>query len=112
MSQGLRELASRYPSDRLALVSHLEDLTIRTFFSNPTTFTPMSAATFEADLRKLGTTVMEPIGARWFFTSTPTPESHPSLEDPTQVTSPGGGLAPWLELMLSDDPSWASASDP
>jgi len=112
MSQGLRELASRYPSDRLALVSHLQDLTIRTFFSNPLTFTPMPAATFEADLRKLGTTVMEPIGARWFFTSTPTPESHPSLEDPTQVTSPGAGLAPWLELMLSDDPSWASASDP
>jgi hypothetical protein len=112
MSQGLRELASRYPSDRLALVSHLQDLTIRNFFSDPKTFAPMDAATFEADLRTLGASVMDPIGARWFYTNAPSPTAHPSLEDPTQVTSPGAGLAHWIELMLSDDPTWASLSDP
>ena len=117
MSEGIRELARRYPSDRLALVSHLQDETIRSFFGTFTltattvAFTPMPAETFEAALGRLRTGVMDPAGARCFYTNTPTPTAHPSLEDPTQVTTPGSGLAPWLELMFSDASSWASASD-
>jgi hypothetical protein len=46
--------------------------------------------------------------ARWFFTSG---DGHPPLDDPGRIGSPSPGLAGWLELMLSDDPAWASASD-
>jgi hypothetical protein len=117
LSDGIREIAHRYPSDRLALVSHLQDLTIRSFFGTYTTtvttitFTEMPANQFESELRRLGTTVMDPIGARYFFTNTPLPTSHPALEDPTLVTTPAPGLAPWLELMFSDAASWTSVSD-
>ena len=38
--------------------------------------------------------------------------AHPTLEDPGRVPTPAPGLPAWLEQMLSDDPAWASASDP
>jgi hypothetical protein len=115
LSDGIREIAHRYPSDRLALISHLQDLTIRTFFAtiDETTLTVavMPADRFQSALVNLKTTVMDPVGARCFYTNTPSPTAHPSLEDPTRVTTPAPGLAPWIELMLSDDPSWTSVSD-
>jgi hypothetical protein len=115
MSAGLREIARRYPSDRLALVSHLEDEVIRGFFGtvdfSELSFTPMPADEFEAELRKLGTTVMDPAtaNAKYFFTAG---DGHPTLEDPSAITSPEPGLPDWLELMLSDSTSWTSLSDP
>jgi hypothetical protein len=117
MSQGLVELAQRFPQDRIALLSHLQDATIRDFFGtytlSPPSFNPMDATTFETQLRLLGTSVMAPTAKeRWFFTSSPTPTYHPTLDDPIQVTTPDPGLAPWLEQMLSDDAAWASVSDP
>ncbi len=39
-SQGLRALAARYPQDRIALLSHLQDLTIREFFGTYTITPP------------------------------------------------------------------------
>jgi hypothetical protein len=65
-------------------------------------------AEFEAALRRLGATVMDPVGARWFFTAG---DGHPTLDDPGAITTPPPGLGPWLELMLSDAPEWTSASD-
>lgn len=114
MSQGLREIATRHPQDRVALLSHLQDAVIRGFFGTYTltpspSFTPMDAGTFETALRTLGTTVMAPTAKqRYFF---PAGAAHPTLEDPTVVTTPSPGLAAWLQLMLSDDASWASAAD-
>ena len=114
ISQGLRELERRYPEDRIALLSHLTDLTIRGFFGTftltPPYVTPMPADEFEAALRSLGTTVMDPAtpNAKYFFTAG---DQHPTLEDPTVVTTPMP-LEEWLELMLSDSTSWKSASDP
>jgi Pectinacetylesterase len=114
LSAGLRELTARYPEDRIALVSHLEDATIRGFFGTyallPPKLAPMSAARFEAELRLLGTTALDPAtrNAKYFFT---TGDEHPTLEDPTVVGTPAPGLEAWLELMLTDDPSWESASD-
>ncbi len=115
MSQGLRELVRRYPSDRIALISHLQDAVIRGFYGNITlsptpVFGLMPAAQFETELRRLGTTVLDPSpNGRYFFTQG---DGHPTLEDPGRVTSPAPGLPAWLELMLSDAPGWASASDP
>lgn len=117
LSRGLVELESRYPDDRMALISHLQDLVIRQFFGtftpSPPYFVPMDAVVFETELSLLGTSVMDPAtaNAKYFFTNSPTPTAHPSLEDPTQVTTPGAGLEAWLQEMLSDDPGWASASD-
>ncbi|HSM93290.1 MAG TPA: hypothetical protein VLT47_10405 [Anaeromyxobacteraceae bacterium] len=117
ISQALAEVEALYPDDRIALVSHLQDSVIRTFFGSvqgsPPTFAPMPAATFEAELRRLGTLVMDPAtpNAKYLFTNTPTPTTHPALDAPSTVTTPGAGLRPWLEQMFSGDPAWASASD-
>jgi Pectinacetylesterase len=114
-SQGLLEIERRYPQDRIALLSHLQDATIRGFFSKidvaKLEFTPMSAEAFETALRSLGTTVMDPAtaNAKYFF---PAGDQHPTLEDPSVVTTPAPGLAAWIELMLSDSTSWTSAADP
>jgi hypothetical protein len=115
MSAGLREIVSRYPQDRVALLSHLQDSVIRGFFGTITltpapAITPMPADTFEAQLRLLGTSVMDPATttAKYFFT---VGTSHPTLEDPTAIVTPSPGLQAWLDLMLSDSAAWASASD-
>jgi hypothetical protein len=116
MSGALRDLAARYPSDRIALVSHLRDEVIRAFYATlvlaPTpSLSPMPGDTFEAELRRLGTTVMDPAtsNAKYFFTAG---DGHPTLDDPAAIISPSPGLTAWLELMLSDSPAWASAADP
>jgi hypothetical protein len=115
LSAGLRELTERYPEDRIALLSHLQDLTIRGFFATftltPTpSFTVMSASRFEAELELLGTSVLDPVtrNGKYFFTAG---DGHPTLEDPTVVDTPAPGLEAWLELMLTDSASWESASD-
>jgi hypothetical protein len=114
MSAGMRALASLFPQDRMALLSHLQDGTIRTFFGTISTAgpQPMAAATFETALRALGTT-MDPGTAnqKYFFTNTPTPTRHPILDDPTLETTPAPGVAPWIQDMVSDAPGWASKSD-
>jgi hypothetical protein len=69
----------------------------------------MPASQFAAELRRLGTTVMDPLpNARYFFTAG---SGHPTLDDPDAIATPAPGLAAWLELMLSDSPEWRSASD-
>jgi Pectinacetylesterase len=114
-SQGLREVERRYPQDRIALLSHLQDEVIRAYFGTITLVPPgidlMSPDAFESALRSLATNVMDPATAngKYFF---PAGTAHPTLEDPTAVTTPAPGLAAWLELMLSDSTGWASAADP
>ena len=114
LSQGLRELLRRYPSDRMALVEHLQDAVIRAFFgtvsASPPTLGPMPADRFEAELRRLGATVLDPApNGRFFFTAG---DGHPTLDDPGRQATPAPGLPAWLDEMLSDAPGWASASDP
>ncbi len=116
LSAALRELTNRHPQDRMALLSHLQDGVIRYFFGTitlyPPSITPMDATTFETALRQLGTEVMDPAtaNAKYFFTSG---DGHPMLEpDPTAIITPDPGLTQWIQQMLSDDPSWASAADP
>jgi hypothetical protein len=115
LSQGLRTLLARYPADRMALIDHLQDAVIRGFYGTLTltptpVFGAMPAATFEADLRRLGATVLAPSpNGRYFFSAG---DAHPTLEDPGRVTTPSPGLPAWLQQMLSDDPAWASVSDP
>lgn len=114
LSKGMAEVAAHFPSDRIALVSHLQDQVIRKFFYDPATLSPMDAAVFETQLRLLGESVMDPAttNAKYFFTNSPTPGTHPALDDPTAVTTPGAGLVDWLAKMVSDDAAWVSAADP
>jgi hypothetical protein len=115
MSGALRELARRYPQDRIALLSHLQDEVIRAFYATLTltpapALTPMPAAKFEAELRRLGTTVLDPATAngKYFFSAG---TRHPMLDDPPVMTTPPPGLPAWLDLMQSDSAEWRSASD-
>lgn len=113
LSEGLREIVKRYPQDRIALMSHLQDEVIRGFFGtisiDPPAISAMPALEFETELRRLGTSVMAPTAnAKYFFTFG---TGHPTLEDPTSIHSPTPGLESWLELMLSDSNAWVSATD-
>ncbi len=108
MSWGMRHLAATYSNDRMALLSHLQDSTIRYFFGT-SLYQPMGATAFETALRSLGTDVMDATtNAKYFFTAG---AGHPTLDDPAAITTPDPGLATWLEEMLSDSTSWASATD-
>ena len=114
LSQGLAEVLRRFPSDRVALVSHLQDQVIRAFYGtvslSPPTVGPMPADRFEAELRRLATTVIDPSpNGRFFYTAG---DAHPTLDDPGRIATPSPGLAAWLDEMLSDSPAWTSASDP
>jgi hypothetical protein len=115
MSGALREIAARFPSDRIALVSHLQDEVIRGFYGGvfltpQPTIAPMPAAQFETELRRLGTTVMDPAtaNAKYFFIAG---TGHPTLDEPGAIAAPPPGLTAWLELMISDAPGWTSASE-
>ena len=112
----LGEILRRFPADRVALVSHLHDEVIRAFFGTVTLtpapiLGPMPAQRFEAELRRLAATAMDPAtpNGRYFLTAG---DGHPTLDDPGRIATPAPGLAPWLEEMLSDAPGWASAADP
>lgn len=120
MSQGLAELATRYPSDRIALLSTLQDGVIRAFFGtfsdSPPYFVEKPAETFEAELRALGAQIALTTTVKYFFTDKPTIDDHPLLDDPTVVTTPAPGLEAWLARMVSSDPdvaaTWTSVEDP
>lgn len=117
LSQGMVEVEQRWPNDRIALVSHLQDLTIREFFgtitASPPYVTPMDATVFHAQLGLLRTSVMDgKTNARAFYTSSPTATAHPALDNPAAVTSPGTGLTAWVQQMVSDDTNWVSLTDP
>jgi hypothetical protein len=120
LSKGLSAILSTYPNDRVALLSHTRDATIRGFFGTTTvtstfpfvTFTAMDATVFETDLRALGTTVIAPkANGRYFFTlGTTNGTGHPTLDDPPNFTTPAPGLPAWVEQMVSDSPDWASVA--
>lgn len=119
LSQGITEVATHFPDDRIALVSHLQDGVIRDFFGTITfappslpSLQPMDGAVFEAHLRDLGD-LLDPgtANAKFFFTASPAPTDHVTLGDPTVVTTPSPGLGPWIQQMVSDFAGWGSVSD-
>jgi hypothetical protein len=112
-------LQTKYPNDRLALLSSTQDATIRGFFTDVTTitttppyFTPMSPTTFEDGLRALASRIEDdtPPGETHAFLVTGT--SHTMLGAPASFTSQGTSLWDWLKLQVNDDPAWAAAIPP
>jgi len=93
-------LASRYPNDRLALLSSTQDLVIRSFLGY------LDGPTFEAAVGRLEG-VLEPIpGARYFVVPG---TSHTMLPAPASYASAGVELRSWLGQQLAGDPAWTSA---
>lgn len=112
LSMGLVHVLASYPQDRVALLSHTQDAVICGFFGTftqtPPYLVPKDPLTFESELRALGTTVIAPAAnGRYFYTSG---TGHPTLEDPSAITTPAPGLPAWIDEMLSDSPSWASVA--
>jgi hypothetical protein len=93
-------LAALYPSDRMALLSSLQDQVIRTYFLI------LLGADFELRLRALVAGRLAPMPA--FRTFAIPGESHVLLGSPDTVSSGGGTLEVWLGKMLAGDASWTT----
>jgi hypothetical protein len=111
LSRSVDEIASRFPSDRLALLSYTQDYTVRTFFF--TTAGIMPAATFQTALLDLGQQRFDNhSSAGYFFSdgSLDTPVARPATTH-TMLgavathrggATPGVTLSAWLEAMIAD----------
>ncbi|MFO0725873.1 MAG: pectin acetylesterase-family hydrolase [Myxococcota bacterium] len=98
-SIAMRNLAQKYPNDRMALLSSLQDNVIRGFVN-------LSGPEFETGLRQLGTDVLDPLpNFKYFFI---TGQSHTMLGNPSGFNSNGHNLVDWVTQELTDDPNWAS----
>ena len=95
----MKKLAQAFPNDRMALLSSLQDLTIRTFLFT----TPWD---YESHLRALANDVLEPTGHfEHFFVSG---DSHTMLNDASAFSSENVALWTWLSRMVANDPAWVS----
>jgi hypothetical protein len=93
-------LARKYPNDRMALLSSLQDQTIRTYLQ-------LSPTAFEAALRDLDATVLSPLpNTRSFITPG---QAHTMLLNPGSQSSQGVVLLDWLNQMQgASDSEWRS----
>ena len=95
-------LAEKYPDDRLALVSSLEDSVIRTYLD-------LSPTDFQAALLKLVDERIAPLagadGARAFLASG---SNHALLEAPADYAAGEVTLPDWLAQLVGDDAAWAT----
>jgi Pectinacetylesterase len=93
-------LSARYPSDRLALLSSLQDAVIRMFLLN------MDAPTFQINLLDLGTSIFDPTSNfKYFFV---TGDTHTMLGHPQDFTSNSKNLDDWLTSEINDGADWVS----
>lgn len=98
-SQFHSALAARYPDDRMALTSSMQDATISGYYL-------MSGPSYEKNLDLLDTTILgpSPVWNRFFIEG----DQHTMITAPGRVaTTEGQGLWPWLTALVTDDPLWA-----
>jgi hypothetical protein len=92
-------LVSRYPDDRLALLSSLQDDVVRAYFQ-------LSAASFQADLLKMASDRLDPTNTfRYFFVAG---SSHTMLGSPAAFSQNSVRLLDWIGQEVGDDPDWVS----
>jgi len=93
-------LVAKYPQDRMALLTSLQDSTIRTYFLI------LLGLDFEQRLRALVTDRLAPTAT--FRTFAIPGESHTLLGGVDTISSGGFTLEAWLAAMLAGDAAWAS----
>jgi len=93
-------LVAKYPQDRMALLTSLQDQTIRTYFLI------LLGIDFEQRLRALVTDRLAPTAT--FRTFAIPGESHTLLGGINTITSGGLTVEAWLGQMLTGDPGWAT----
>jgi hypothetical protein len=94
----LTEVAARWPADRFALLSSLQDLVIASYFQ-------LSPAEFEEALLGAAEEVLGPLpNARFYFVPG---NGHTMLGDPAAFAQ-GEPLLGWLGAQASGDPAWVS----
>lgn len=93
-------LAHKYPNDRMALLSSLQDKTIRGYLQ-------LTPTAFQAALEDLDSTVLDPLPhTRSFVTAG---EAHTMLGGPGAQASQGVTLLDWLnQMQTADDATWKS----
>jgi hypothetical protein len=110
LSAAFTVLADLHPDDRLALVSHEEDVVMSLFMLE-------TGAGFSAALGALEQAVLRPSGVRAFLDAGSehmllTPLTACEVGSYVADHAAGGvGLDAWLEQMLSDDPAWSTRVD-
>ncbi len=97
-------LSTRYPNDRLALLSSLQDATIRMFLLG------MSAADYETNLRNLASAIFDPTSnLKYFYV---TGDTHTMLRHPQDFTVSSMTLDQWLTSDFNDANDWVSEKPP
>jgi hypothetical protein len=98
-----KTLTTRFPNDRMALLSSLQDVTIRTYFM----LTPDAFQT--ALLQLVADHIAPTVGFRTFII---TGEQHTLLGTMTTSTTNNTVLEAWLNDMINDKAPWASVQPP
>jgi hypothetical protein len=98
ISAGLAAVQRKYPQDRVALLSSLQDQIISTYYMT-------SGAQLEQALGALASDVIAPApNARFFFVAG---SSHTMLGDPAAFVQ-GVPLLTWIGQQVTGDPAWTS----
>ncbi len=99
LSQALKVLDATYPNDRMALLSSLQDQTIRGYFL-------LSPSGFQTALLMTATDLLDPTpNFRYFFVPG---QTHTMLGGVNNFTVNNVSLWDWMNQMVTDDPSWKS----
>jgi len=92
-------LRSRFPADRMALLSSEQDGVISQYYF-------LTGPQFQTDLNALATQVLGPAQVHTFFVNGST---HTMLYNPGSFATTGSvALLTWLTQMTTDDPNWTS----
>jgi len=98
LSAQITALSRRYPQDRLALLSSLQDQVISGYYL-------LSGPALEKELQRVAAEVIAPTpNFRAFLV---TGRTHPMLDDPAAF-SQGLSLLGWLEQQVSGDAAWST----
>lgn len=93
-------LGTKYPKDRMALLSYSQDEVISRYVG-------ITATQFETDLNDLETSVLTPLANARFYVVTG--NSHTFLGNPAGATTASVGLLDWLtQMQTGTDTAWAS----
>jgi hypothetical protein len=98
-SQAIKILADRYKNDRMALLSSLQDQTIRNYFL-------LSPTGFQGELTMMAHDILDPTtNFKYFFVDG---QTHTMLGNVGNFMSQGTPLQTWLTQLVNDDPAWTT----